>query len=159
MRKLIFSVLSVAMLLISQSSSQAQMGRKPFDNGKFVHKNIVKLLELSPEQEKKFNDINYNHQKEIIELHTQIQKNRLEFKNLLANKDIDEKEIISLTEDNSRLRSEIKKITVERWLSVYKILNDNQREKWILHLEGFDVRERMKEGMKERLMERRGIGR
>lgn len=159
MRKLIFSVLSVAILLISQTTSQAQMGKKPFGDGKFDHKNIVKFLELSPEQEKKFNDINYDHQKEMIDLHTQIQKNRLEFKNLLANKDIDEKKIISLTEDNSKLQSEIKKLTVEKWLTIYKILNDGQKEKWMMHLEGFGVRERMKEGMKERFMERRGMER
>lgn len=158
MRKLIFSILSVAILLISQTTSQAQMDKKQFGDRKFDHKNIVKFLELSPEQEKKFNDINYNHQKEMIELHTQIQKNRLEFKNLFANKDINEKEIISLTEDNSKLQSEIKKSTVEKWLSVYKILNDDQKEKWMLHLEGFDVRERIREGMKERFMERRGMG-
>ncbi|MEW6194564.1 MAG: Spy/CpxP family protein refolding chaperone [Bacteroidota bacterium] len=157
MRKLAISTLTIVILLLSQIPATAQPNDNPMGKGMFGQHNIVKMLELTSEQEKQFNDINYKHQKETIDLHAQIQKNRLELKNIMLNKNFDEKKILALTDENSKLQADIKKSAVNKWIAVYKILNDEQKEKWAMHFEGFEPREKMREHMKERFKERRGF--
>lgn len=124
-------------------------------------KRIVELLKLSPEQEKKFNDFTYQHRKDVIDIRAKIQKNRLELKKMIDEKRIDEKVIIQLTDENSKLQGDIKYSAVKRWLDIYKMLNEEQKQIWINHLSRITdpqtIRERIKGGIKKFMMGKRGM--
>lgn len=158
MKKSAILILTLVIVFVLQIPVNAQFGHKPMGKRILDQPNIIEILDLTPEQVKQFNDINYNHQKEVIELHSQIQKNRLEFKNLIVNKNIDDKKILALTDENSKLQAEIKRSAVNKWLAVNKILNDEQKEKWMHHLNELEPKEKMMEHFKERSREHRGLG-
>lgn len=124
-------------------------------------KRIVELLKLSPDQEKKFNDITYQHRKDVIDIRAKIQKNRLELKKMIDENKIDEKIIIQLTDENSKLQGDIKYSAVKRWLDIYKMLNEEQKKIWTKHLSHMTdpqaIRERIKGGIKKFMMGNRGM--
>lgn len=95
---------------------------------------FIENLNLTPEQETKFNDLKYNHKKMMIDLRSDIQKNRLEIKKMLSDNNVDEDKLMSLTEANNNLHSKTKTSRVKMWLDVYKILNKEQQELWTKHL-------------------------
>ena len=86
MKKLWFSILSLILLtnfsLFSQQTQDEQpMG--PREDG------IKKLLKLTAEQEKKFDDLVYQHKQEAVDIHAKIQKNRLELEKMVQDNKID----------------------------------------------------------------------
>ncbi|MFZ5946917.1 MAG: Spy/CpxP family protein refolding chaperone [Stygiobacter sp.] len=118
---------------------------------------LSKYLNLTAEQEKKINDLNYNLRKSEIDLKSKINKNRLELKKLIDDGNIDEKKILQLVDDNSKLQAEIKNMKMKKWLDIYKILDKEQQQKWIKGFQkitepGF-MKNKMKERMKDRIYE------
>lgn len=128
---------------------------QPF-NGRFQpsKENVIKYLNLTPEQVKKFDELNYNQNKADIELRSKIEKNRLELKKLLDDKNIDEKKILQLTDENSKLQAEIKSNHIKKWLDVYKMLDKDQQEKWIRHFQQMSQPGFFKNKIKERVKNR-----
>jgi Spy/CpxP family protein refolding chaperone len=90
-------------------------------------------LNLTPEQEKQFMDINLEHQKIMVDLKAQVEKNQIEIKKVMAEKNIDEKKLFDLTDANSKLQAQMKNSAVKKWLDVYKILDDEQKIIWKKH--------------------------
>jgi Spy/CpxP family protein refolding chaperone len=127
MKKL--SVLILSVLLLGNISTFSQPGK-----GEPRGKRIKADLKLTPEQEKKFDDFKYLHQQSVIDIHAKIQKNRLELKKMIDDGKIDEKKILQLTDDNSKLQGNIKFSATKLWLDVYKMLNDEQKAIWTKHL-------------------------
>jgi Spy/CpxP family protein refolding chaperone len=147
-------VISVLLLVLSVSliaqpgekmkRMQMGMGDKP----------ILAKLNLTPEQEKQFNDITYDHQKKVIDLKSQVEKNRLELRKMINEKNIDEKKLLDLTDANNKLQAEMKASGVKRWIAINKMLNDDQKEIWSKHLGIMGNREGMRGMMKQRMKER-----
>ena len=124
--------------------------------------NRIKMaLKLTPEQEKKFDDLRYQHQQSVVDINAKIQKNRLELKKMIDDGNIDEKKILQLTEDNSKLQGDIKYSAIKHWLDVYKILNDEQKSiltKYISRMTESEVgMGRMRAGI-NKWMGRKGAG-
>ena len=118
MKKLIVFILGV--LLLGHVSIFAQQDQdRPRGN------RIKEVLKLTPEQEKKFDDLKYEHQQGVIDIQAKIQKNRLELKKMIDDGKIDEKKIFQLTDDNTKLMGDIKHSATKHWLGVYKMLNDD----------------------------------
>jgi len=122
---------------------------------------IKKMLKLTPEQEKKFDDITYKQKQEVIDLHAKIQKNRLELKKMIDENAIDEKSVLQLTDDNSKLQGDIKHSVVKRMLDIYKILNDDQKAMFVKHIARMAnpqvMKERFKNGARKFMMRNRAM--
>jgi len=154
MKKL--SVLILCMLLLGNIATFSQP-----DQGEPRGKRIKADLKLTPEQEKKFNDLKYQQQQGVIDIQAKIQKNRLELKKMIDDGKIDDKNILQLTDDNSKLMGDIKYSATKHWLDVYKMLSDDQKEIWTKHLSQMTdpgvMKERMKTGTRK-MMHERGMG-
>jgi len=111
-------------------------------------------------QEKKFDDLKYQQQQGAVDIHAKIQKNRLELKKMITDKNIDEKKILQLVEENSKLQGDIKYSATKNWLDIYKILNDEQKAtftKFLSRMSDFRaMKGRMKAGMG--MMGKKGAG-
>lgn len=131
MKKLWFSILSLILLTNFSLFSQPMQGEPPMGPRK---DGIKKLLKLTAEQEKKFNDLSYQHKQQAVDIHAKIQKNRLELKKMVDDNKIDEKKLFQLTDENSKLQGNLKNSAVRNWLEIYKILNDEQKAVWSKHI-------------------------
>ena len=101
---------------------------------------LEEKLNLSDEQQDKFNDIRFAHKKEVIDLKAGIEKNRLGIRKMMADNNIDENKLIRLTEENNNLRSKIHTSKVSMWLDIYNILDNSQKETWTENFEKFGRR-------------------
>ncbi|MDH7604498.1 MAG: Spy/CpxP family protein refolding chaperone [Melioribacter sp.] len=100
-----------------------------------IHKRMMRdrlfdKLNLSDEQKKQFNNLMSEHQKKMVDLRAQLQKNRIDIKNMMLQNKIDEKKLLDLVQANNKILSEMRIASINHWLSVYKILNDEQKELW-----------------------------
>ncbi|KAF0152737.1 MAG: hypothetical protein FD143_665 [Ignavibacteria bacterium] len=100
-------------------------------------KGIVKALKLTSDQEKKFDDININHQKAMVDVRAKIEKNQIELKSMLKEGNIDEKKLLQLTNENSKMKAEMKEAGIEKWIEINKMLDKDQKEVWAKHLAKF----------------------
>lgn len=154
MKKLSIVILSLLLLGSSSIFSQPEPGQ-PRGN------RIKAVLKLTPDQEKKFDDLKYQQQQAAVDIRTKIQKNRLELKKMIDDGKIDEKAILKITDENSKLQGDMKYAATKHWLDVYKMLDDNQKEIYEKHLSRLTdpgvMKERMKAGVRGR-MQQRGPG-
>lgn len=160
MKKLLVSIISLLLLSNLSMSAQPMGGAPPFGNR---GEGMKKLLKLTPEQEKKFDEFAYQRQQEAIDVRAKIQKNRLELKKMLDENKLDEKKFIQLTEENTKLQTNLKSSATKHWLDIYKMLNDDQKVIWTKHLSMMTnpqfmrdrVKERMRGGMRNFMMNNR----
>lgn len=146
-------VISLFLLILSVSLMAQPAERMKRMQGAGDRPMLAKL-NLTPEQEKQFNDITFDHQKKVIDLKSQIEKNRLELRKMANENKIDEKKLIEITNANSKLQAEIKSSGINRWIAINKILNEEQKEIWSKHLGMMGNREGMKGMIKDRMKER-----
>ena len=131
MKKLWFSIFSLILLTNFSLFSQQMQDEPPMgprDGG------IKMLLKLTAEQEKKFDDLVYQHKQDAIDIHAKIQKNRLELERMVKDNKIDEKKFFLLTDENSKLQGNLKNSFVKNWFEIYKMLNDEQKAIWSKHI-------------------------
>lgn len=144
-------ILVIVLLTLISISAQPGLG-----NGMqgLKHGPIAKL-NLTPEQEKQFMDINLEHQEKMIDVKAQIEKNQVDMKKVMAEKNIDEKKLFDLTDANSKLQAQMKNFAVKKWLDIYKILDDEQKVTWKKHAAMFQARMKgLKNSMKAKIGER-----
>jgi len=125
----------------------------------FYGKGIEKSLKLSVDQESRFNDINTNHLKSMVDLKAKIEKNQIDLKSMLKDGNIDEKKLLQLTNENSKLQAEMKESRIKRWIEINKMLDKDQKEIWAKHLARLAggahmIKERMKSGIKNNIIKR-----
>lgn len=94
---------------------------------------LFEKLNLTDEQKKQFNDLKSEFQKKMIDMRAQLQKNRLDIKNMMLQNKIDEKKLLDLIQANNKILSEMRIASINHWLAVYKILNNEQKELWAKH--------------------------
>ncbi len=131
MKKLWFSIFSLILLTNFSLFSQQMQDEPPMgprEGG------IKMLLKLTAEQEKKFDDLVYQHKQDAIDIHAKIQKNRLELERMVKDNKIDEKKLFQLTDENSKLQGNLKNSFVKNWFEIYKMLNDEQKAIWSKHI-------------------------
>mgnify|MGYP000280095425 CR=1 FL=1 len=112
---------------------------------------IAKYLNLTAEQEKKIDELNYNMKKVAIDLRSKIQKNRLELKKLIDDGNIDEKKILQLIDENNKLQGELKSNRMKNWLDIYKVLDKEQQQKWFKAFQKFTDSGFIKNRMREKI--------
>jgi len=121
-----FNIFFVLLFLGITISAQQMWG----DGPRLSNKRIADKLNLSSDQQAKFNEIQYEHQKKIIDLRSQLQKNRLEIKKMMNENNVDEKKLLNLVESNNKIHNEIRISKTQKWLAIYKILDNDQKQIW-----------------------------
>lgn len=154
MKKLSILALALVFGFLSTNLVNAQM-RMGKMHPKFDRAGFIEQLNLTDSQLSQFNKYQFDSQNEAIDLRAQIQKNRLKIKNMLLNNDVNDAEILNLTNQISDLQAKLKESKVKTWLNIYKILNKDQQKLWVQHFRmmGKNIRE----GMREHFMGRRGF--
>lgn len=148
MKKLLFSIFSLFLLTNFTLFSQPMQDGPPMgprEGG------IKKQLKLTVEQEKKFDDLVYQHKQDAVDIHSKIQKNRLELEKMVNDNKIDEKKLFQLTDENSKLQGDLKSSAVKNWFEIYKILNDDQKTIWSKHMLQMAGNQGMRERVKGRI--------
>jgi len=135
----IFSLILFSNMSLFAQPMQDNMPMGPQQGGIKMH------LKLTPEQEKKFDDILYQQKQEAVDIHAKMQKNHLELKKMIDDKKIDEKKLFQLTDENSKLQVNLKSTAVKNWYDVYKMLNDDQKEIWSKHFLQMGNHQQMRE--------------
>jgi Spy/CpxP family protein refolding chaperone len=116
-------------------------------------------LNLTEEQEQQMNTLRYEHQKIVLDKKNEIEKNRLEIRNMMVTNNINPDLLKSLIKKNSDIQAELKQIKIEHWLDVYNLLDDTQKEIWVEHFERMDRPDRgMKKHMRHPEMRERRQG-
>lgn len=117
-------------------------------------------LNLTSDQQTKFNEIKYEHQEKMIDMRSQLQKNRLEIRKMMNENNVDEKKLLNLIESNNKIHNEMRISSTEKWLAVYKILDNDQKQIWTKsHLRGDrfgEYKDKSKGKMKGRFHNKRG---
>ncbi len=127
---------------------------------------MLKNLNLTDEQKQKMQQIQFENQKEMIKIQSEIQLKRIEMKEIFAEKQVNTAKLSTLSEVMGKLELQIKKMKTDNWIKVNGILKDDQKEIWKKHFarEGFiKERARMGRGMmlqrSRKAMVNRQIGR
>ncbi len=152
MKKIIVVIAGLALLA---NVAYAQHNQRMQMRGK----GIVKILKLTEEQEKKFDELNYQHQKAMVDLKAKIEKNQIELKKMIQDENIIDSKLLQLTGDNSKIQAEMKELGVKKWIEINKMLDKDQKEIWAKHLGRMGagmkmIKERVKEGARKMMMER-----
>jgi Spy/CpxP family protein refolding chaperone len=142
------AVLSVA--FISQESfSQKRFHKKQNEfRGQFMTK-----LNLTEEQEKKFEQLRFAHQEKMVKLRSDVELKELELKKLTSGDNVTRSEMLKLTKELNEIKNEIAIARVNHKMDVYDNLDANQKKLWLEQKEKVGM---MKDRMKEKFHQRRG---
>jgi len=91
---------------------------------------IHEKLNLTPEQEKKIDDLRTNHQKKMIDLRADMQKLHLEKKELLNKSNYDRKSFLALEDKIMKQKNVIETAVANHQMDVYELLDANQKVIW-----------------------------
>jgi len=94
---------------------------------------IVEKLNLTPDQEKKIEDLRMNHEKKMIDFRADMEKLQLEKKELLNKADYDRKSFLALEEKIMKQRNTIEMAMANHRMDVYEVLDAKQKEIWNDH--------------------------
>lgn len=140
-------ILSLVVTILLGSAAIFAQPQRNFDRGSnwesrgFNGLRIQTMLKLTDEQSVKFNDIRYDHQMSVIDIQSEIQKNRIEVKKMMSDNKIDSDKLLQLTSANNELHGKIKTSRTQMWLDIYNVLNDEQKETWTATFNQFGQRD------------------
>jgi len=101
------------------------------NNGSGSHFERMKtMLNLTDEQAAKISDLRFAHETLAIDTRSEIQKNKLIVRKMMADNEINQEKLLKITSENSELQGKIKLSRTTMWLEIYNILDDTQKEKW-----------------------------
>lgn len=93
------------------------------------NEDVIRELQLTEDQQKQLEKIFYNHLEKAIDLRAKVEKEELKLKELLDQKTIVEREVLSQVESLLDARKEIEKIRAELFLKVRMLLTYEQWQK------------------------------
>ena len=128
MKRLIISSVTI-LLLFSFLNIDARPNKNKRHSG-FGIERVQEELKLTEDQTKQFNDFRYNHQKDVVDLKSEIEKNRIEINKMMSDNEVNAEELLGLVNANSEIQSKIKVSKTNFWLNVHNILNTEQKQKW-----------------------------
>ncbi len=133
-------LVTLLLALAGLNFAQPQVQRKMFLQKKQVKgERMIDILDLTKEQQEKFDALHYEHQKKNIDVQAEIRKNQLEIRKLMDDDKPNSEKIKSLIDKNAELKSNLAKSRIDLWMSINNILDDEQKEIWKNH-RGFGTR-------------------
>jgi Spy/CpxP family protein refolding chaperone len=121
-------VLSMLLLLVILFSVDTSAQFRKFKRGN--HNMMIEKLNLTAEQKTKVDDLKIIHQKEMIDLKSELAKTRLDLKELKSKTDIKRNEVLNLVEKINGIKNKMSIARVNHRMDIYELLDDNQREIW-----------------------------
>jgi Spy/CpxP family protein refolding chaperone len=91
---------------------------------------IHEKLNLTDEQESQIEELQINHQKQMIDFRADIEKKELELRELKSKGNYSREEFIALTKEISELRSSMHLARANHQMDVYDLLDSSQKEIW-----------------------------
>lgn len=88
-------------------------------------------LSLTQEQQTKIDDLRIKHQKEMIDLRSDLNKARLDMKALKYKSDIKRNNLLAATEKMNNIKNKIALARTNHHMDVYELLDEKQKEMWI----------------------------
>lgn len=126
MKKINMSLFVLSLILVS---SIFIMGQKQKVKNMPKDKHRIDL-NLTDEQEVKIQDIRFTHEEKQIEIKSELDKNRLQIKKLIASGNFSDNQLLNLVDKSGQIQSELEKNRVAMWLDIRNILTDEQKEIW-----------------------------
>ncbi|MFA7290032.1 MAG: periplasmic heavy metal sensor [Melioribacteraceae bacterium] len=126
MKKVIASII-ITVFVFSSSNVFAQ--RKA--EFKSFGKKMCAELNLTEAQQKNIEDLKADKQKKMIDLRAEIQKKKIDLKKIFSDGLKNEDEFLKLTDNISKLKSEIRSLNAKHLIAVSKILNEDQKKMWL----------------------------
>ncbi len=98
---------------------------------------IVEYLNLTESQKKEWDRIHIKFQKDINELNYKIRNKEIELREITLSDEVDLKKLKKKMEEIARLKYEISLKRIDMQLSIYKLLNEEQRKEFLQFLLGY----------------------
>jgi Spy/CpxP family protein refolding chaperone len=108
---------------------------------------IVQLLELSPEQQAKLEDIFSRRRREFVDLKANVERRQIDAEELVSKKDADPKKVSTAVDALEEARLKLRKAATMMFLEQKEVLSSAQWQA---------ILDRREEWRRQRLMERRG---
>ncbi len=122
---IIFSTLLFVTSIFAQRGVCLNNGTPTFNKG-----GNFAALNLSEAQRQKIEALKLNHQKMVLDIKNQIQKNRLTLKEMLLKDGLDKNLLTNLSAKNAKLRNKIANSRLAMSLKIYDLLNKEQKVLW-----------------------------
>ncbi len=149
MKKLSYSLL-IALFSISAMFAQPMMNKNNNFGG--MHQMMKNKLNLTAQQEKKFDDIIFNQKKAAIDTKSEIQKLKLDLQKMMNDNNVKENKLFSLTGKISDLKAKMVKSRISTWYKIYNILDKDQKTTWTKVFNRFMQHNKHKGMMRNRKM-------
>jgi Spy/CpxP family protein refolding chaperone len=94
----------------------------------FLPKFLIDKLNLTETQEEKFEELQYKHQKIMIELRAELQQKILELKKYKSEGNLKRSKFIDLTNNILEVRNKIALARANHLMDIYEILDETQRK-------------------------------
>ncbi len=91
---------------------------------------LLEELKLTAAQKDKIEELIYNHQKQMIELRSELQQKLLEMKKLRSSSELSRSKLINITKEINEIRNEISLARVNHQMDIYELLDETQRKIW-----------------------------
>lgn len=101
-----------------------------FNKNRQYTKACLTELNLTTEQQEKFNNIINDYQTKMIDLRANVQKNQLEMRKKFNNSNFNEKDLRASLEKKSAFRKEMDEAKLNKWIAINNLLNDDQKKIW-----------------------------
>lgn len=147
-----YFLIAALLLPLIGSSVYSQAGDKmPRHN-----KRMLKELNLTDDQKSQIDKLQSDNQLKAIDQRADIAKLRLQIKDEMNNKTINESKVLDLTKKVSDIQAQLKASAVSTHIKIYNLLDDKQKEIWkdknAFDGEGFGMRHTgMMRHMREKL--------
>lgn len=126
-----FTVL-LAVMLFTAAALDAQPAKRGM-RGQRMGNCIANDLNLTADQQSKFDEIKTEHEKKMIDLRAELKKARLEMRTLMSADNSTEGDIKDQISKSAEIRKEMDNEKVDMYFSVMNILDDSQKGIWKNH--------------------------
>lgn len=128
MKSTFLIVTMMSLLVVSFVADTSAQNRK-FKRGDHGLRMIEKL-NLTDDQQTKVDDLRIKHQKEMIDLRSDLEKAGLDLKELKNKKDFNRSDLLSQIEKMNNIKNKIALARANHHMDVYELLDDKQKEEW-----------------------------
>ncbi|MGE5354258.1 MAG: Spy/CpxP family protein refolding chaperone [Acidobacteriota bacterium] len=132
MKRQIINIIAVALIavlplgnLFAQQTQQPPQGK---GQGRMPgRQKMLQELNLSQDQKDQIQKLRTEHQKQMVDYRSDIQKTRIDIKNLFTGNNPDEGKILDLSKKVSDIQADMKASSIKNWFQIYNLLNDQQK--------------------------------
>lgn len=93
-------------------------------------RHLLEQLKLTDAQKSKFEELRFNHQKEMIDLRSDLQQKILELRKYRSGENLSRSKVISLTKEINEIRNKIALARANHQMDIYELLDETQRKIW-----------------------------